>query len=89
MARRLKQIADWINTNLPGYTAEITSGYYNTDRKAGRLRIPGKGRTGNRLIVREAGVVVLDHNSAVPYRRNDEVEKWLAYVIELLDKERT
>ena len=77
MARRLKQIAEWINANMPGYTAELAEGYCNTDRKAGRLRIPAKGRYGNRLIVRKAGAVILDHNSAETYRRNEEVERWL------------
>ncbi len=81
MARRLKQIAEWINANMPSYTAEIVEGYCNTDRKAGRLRIPGKGRYGNRLIVRKAGAVVLDHNSAETYRRNEEVEQWLNDVL--------
>lgn len=81
MARRLKQIAEWINANMPSYTAEIAEGYCNTDRKAGRLRIPGKGRYGNRLIARKAGAVVLDHNSAETYRRNEEVEQWLNDVL--------
>lgn len=81
MARRLKQIAEWINANMPNYTAEIVEGYCDTDRKAGRLRIPGKGRYGNRLIVRKAGAVVLDHNSAETYRRNEEVEQWLDDVL--------
>lgn len=77
MARRLKTIAEWMNTNMPGYTAEIREGFCNTDRKCGRLRIPGKGRYGNRLIVRKQGDIVLDHNSAETYRTNEEVEDWL------------
>lgn len=78
MARRLKAIAAWINANMPGYRAEVSSSYCNTDRKAGRLRIPGKGRTGNRLVVRKGDAVVLDHNSAQTYRTNAEVESWLS-----------
>lgn len=77
MARRLKAIATWINENMPGYRAEIVEGYCNTDRKIGRQRWPGKGRYGNRLIVKKGGAVVLDHNSAETYRSNDEVERWL------------
>lgn len=77
MARRIKTIAEWINANMDGYKAEIIEGFCDTDRKAGRLRIPGKGRYGNRLIVRKAGAVVLDHNSAETYRRNEEIEEWL------------
>lgn len=77
MARRLTQIAKWINEHIPDYSAEIIDGYCNTDRKSGRLRSPGKGRYGNRIIVRKDGVVVFDHNSAETYRRNSEVEQWL------------
>jgi len=82
MARRLATIAKEINEVTP-YTATIVRGYCNTDRKiAGtRLRWPGKGREGNRLIVRdEGGNVVLDHNAAETYRMNSEVEEWLESV---------
>jgi hypothetical protein len=79
VARRLPTIARWINENVPELRARIESGYCNTDRKIGRLRWPGKGRTGNRLIVeRKRGGVVLDHNAAEAYRTNAEVERWLA-----------
>ena len=83
MARRLKTLAKEINDNLPGYTAEIVEGYCNTDRKiAGtRIRSPGKGREGNRLIVKDSnGKVVLDHNAAETYRHNGEVAVWIRYV---------
>jgi len=82
MARRLKTLADEIN-RVPGYRAVLERGYCNTDRKVGRLRSPGKGRWGTRLIVYgPGGEVVLDHNSAEAYRRNSEVEDWLAYLLE-------
>lgn len=86
MARRLKTIARWINENLGvnGFRAEIERGFCNTDRKlAGtRLRIPGQGRWGNRLMVYQAGEgLVFDHNSAETYRCNDEVEEWLAKLL--------
>lgn len=79
-ARRLKTIAAYINaTHGDKLKARIERGYCNTDRKIGRLRWPGKGRTGNRLIVTDAatGKVLLDHNAAETYRSNDEVEDWL------------
>lgn len=78
MARRLKTLATAINRNLPHLKAEIVEGYCNTDRKVGRLRWPGKGRYGNRLIVkhRKTDEVVLDHNSVETYRNNKEVEDW-------------
>jgi hypothetical protein len=76
-ARRLKALVQVINESGK-YRAEIVPGYYNTDRKAGRLRIPGKGRTGNRLIVRSLkNDVVFDHNAADTYRCNGEVEVWV------------
>lgn len=66
---RLATIAKLINQKVPGFRAEIVEGYCDTDRKIGRLRHPGKGRYGNRLVVRnEHGEVVLDHNSAETYR---------------------
>ena len=81
MARRLKTIARWINDSLPELHARIERGYCNTDRKipGSRLRRPGLGRWGNRLIVtrRNNKIVVYDHNGAETYRTNDEVERWL------------
>lgn len=78
-APRLAAIAAWINSLGNGYTAEIVRGYCHTDRhpKGVRWRIPGKGREGNRLVVRAAnGEVVIDHNAAETYRTNEEaVEK--------------
>lgn len=84
MARRLKTLAKEIN-KIEGYTAEIVEGYCNTDRKipGTRLRSEGKGRYGNRLIVKNSkGEVVLDHNAAETYRDNGEVERWLEYLLE-------
>jgi hypothetical protein len=86
MGRRLPTIAKWINANMAdqGYEAKIEGGYCNTDRPAGRLRIPGKGRTGNKLVVTRYGTKVLDHNSAETYRHNSEVEYWLKGELEML-----
>ena len=82
MARRLKTIARFINENLPDLEAKIEQGYCNTDRKVGRLRVPGRGRIGSRLKGRRRsdGKVILDHNSAETYRTNREVEAWLLRV---------
>jgi hypothetical protein len=80
VARRLKTIARYINeTHGDKLRAEVEQSYCNTDRKVGRLRWPGKGRYGNRLIVTdvETGRTLLDHDAAETYRRNDEVEYWL------------
>lgn len=79
-ARRpsLKRIAAYINANMQGYTAKIVEGYRDTDRPCGRLRIPGKGRYGNHLVVtNKAGVKVVDHNAAETYRHNGEVMQFL------------
>lgn len=82
---RLRTLAAIINADPRGiFTAEISVAHVSTDRhpKGVRWRISGKGRTGNRLIVKEhdgtGGVkIVLDHNSAETYRRNEEVVDWM------------
>jgi hypothetical protein len=81
-ARRLKAIAKHINESWPEYEAKIVEGYCDTDRKIGRLRVPGKGRRGNRLLVRRRSDkrIVFDHNAAETYRSNDEVEYWVRRV---------
>lgn len=79
MARRIKTLAKIIE-NL-GFQVEVCKGHCNTDRKIhyGRIRIPGRGRDGTRLIVRnKRGDVVFDHNSAETYRCNQEVEDWIS-----------
>lgn len=82
MARRLNVLALYITEHLSGYEAKIVEGYCDTDRKIGRLRIPGKGRRGNRILVRRLvdKVMVLDHNAAETYRTNQEVEDWISRV---------
>lgn len=77
---RLKTLGRIIEETFPGYTAKIEQGYCSTDSKipGTRLRREGKGRYGNRLIVRNVeGEVVLDHNGAETYRANWEVEEWI------------
>lgn len=81
MARRLKTIAKEINA-IDGLNAEVVQDYCNTDRKipGTRLISPGKGRRGNRIIIKDDdGHVLFDHSSAQTYRRNSEVEGWLAH----------
>jgi hypothetical protein len=80
--RRLSSIAAWINANHAlGIKASVEQSFVSTDRKAGRLRIPGKGRKGTRLRIRKDGVELHSHNSAETYRCNYEAELWLARYI--------
>jgi len=76
---RLKQLAKFINENIKSVEAVIEDGYCNTDRKIGRLRSPGKGRYGNKLVVRdtETNAIVYEHNAAETYRENYEVCQWI------------
>ena len=78
---RLKELAAAIEEKFPDLIATIERGYCNTDRNPAGVswRIAGKGRWGNRLIVREraTGTVVLDHNSAETYRYNEQVVDWI------------
>lgn len=80
MTQRLKKLAEIINAD-GRFTAKIERGYCNTDRKipGTRLRHPGKGREGNRLIVTDKllNTKVLDHNAADTYRYNGEVVEWM------------
>lgn len=71
----LKAMAAFIMEQWPHLRAVVDEWECNTDRNAGRLRIPGKGRTGNRLRVYRQGEAqpILDHNSAETYRQNWEV----------------
>ena len=94
-ARRLKDLADVINEQYPDLVARVEPSSCNTDRLVGRLRKPGRGRKGNRLVVRwrhlpplDPEGLVLNHNSAETYRRNAEVERWLEDVAPLLKKPR-
>ncbi len=78
-ARRLPTIAKWINENTD-HTAIIGIGHCNTDRDipGTRLRHPGKGRWGNKLIVKTPkGAIAFEHNAAETYRMNYEVELWI------------
>ena len=82
MARRLSTIAKWINDNLPELHAAIREDRCNTDRQPRGCRYitrKGKGRYGNKIIVRKVGGdEIFSHSAAETYRSNDEVEQWLA-----------
>lgn len=76
-APRLAQLAKAVNSTTPvtGFKATIEEGYCNTDRRVGGrgrgYRIAGKGRYGNKLVVRdERFKVVFEHNSAQTYADN-------------------
>lgn len=74
----IKQLAREIADRWPHLQVKVERGYCNTDRKIGRLRWPGKGRWGSRIIVRDkAGRVLLDHNNAETYRHTGEVRRWI------------
>jgi len=85
MARRLQQIADEINQRYPRLVARVEKSHCNTGRKLSRgVSTRGKGRSGNRLIVRwrylsplDPKSRVLDHDASEWCRRNEEVERWL------------
>lgn len=79
-ARRLKTLAAVINASGK-YTATIERSFCNTDRKPRGFRYithKGRGRWGNKLIVRnKKGAVVFEHDAAQTYRCNAEVEEWI------------
>ena len=61
-----------------GYKAIVEPTVYNTDRKIGRLRKPGKGRKGLEIKVYDKkGELVLEHNNAETYRHTGEVISWM------------
>lgn len=96
--RNHKQLAAWINTQQfvddkkRPVRATVESRRVSTDRKAGRLRVPGKGRQGLLLKIvlidtpaptgdwwydRRRGIL-FEHNSGETYRRHDEAREWVA-----------
>lgn len=81
MTPRLKTLAQQIEKEFPDLTATLEQGYCNTDRHipGTRLRHIGKGRYGNKLVVRrrDTGEPVYTHNAAETYRNNGEVVWWI------------
>jgi hypothetical protein len=95
-ARRLKELAEAINKKYPMWEATIEKGYCNTDSQVAGTRFlrRGKGRTGNKLVVRWRHLYAIDptskvfeHNAAETYRCNEEVERWLEYDAPKLSKQ--
>lgn len=86
-APRLKTLAKLIKELWPDLDVKIERGYCNTDFKPRGCRYitrKGKGRYGNRLVVRQPEgndffkwPVLLNHNSAETYRHNGEVVEWI------------
>ena len=83
-ARRLKKLAELINSAGFPYHAVVSRGFCNTDRKikGTRLRHPGKGREGNKIEVYVKDPIsgyrlCYTHNAAETYRCNSEVEEWI------------
>lgn len=86
---RLKTLARFIRATWPALRVEVRAVTESTDRKVGRLRIPGKGRRGNELeVYRHAPETlagwerIYSHNAAETYRSNDEVCRWIVEALE-------
>lgn len=80
--RQLRVLATIIKDRWPDLYVECIPWTTNTDRPCGRLRIPGKGRNGYKLTVRQGrdgwnGEVLLSHESGETYRENAEVAQWI------------
>lgn len=84
----IKSLAAEIRALWPELDVRVERGYCDTDRKipGTRLRRPGKGRWGSRIIVRDPaqptppfglGRMILDHNNAETYRTTSEVRAWI------------
>jgi hypothetical protein len=91
----IRSLAAEIKKRWPELDVKVEQGHANTDRKipGTRLRRPGKGRKGARIIVRDPSRrddtwlrqprVLLDHNNAETYRRTSEVRDWIErYAVE-------
>jgi hypothetical protein len=75
--RTLAELARSINALDNGYVATCAKSHSSTDSQipGTRLRRQGKGRNGNRLIVKDPkGAVVLDHDTSETYRNVMEAE---------------
>lgn len=83
---RLSTLAKFIRETWPTLKVTLVPWTTSTDRKAGRLRIPGRGREGKLLTVQDPAQdphgfglhgVLLRHESGDPYRHNGEVCEWI------------
>ncbi len=98
----IRTLADEIRRRWPALLVTVEKSHANTDRQIGRLRWPGKGRDGTRIIVRDPAqmepprwgakptnepMVLLDHDNAETYRRTDDVKRWIDARIEAEKRE--
>ncbi len=75
----IRSLAEEIKKRWPQLDVQVERSEVSTDRKirGTRLRHPGKGRKGMRIIVRSKGKIVLDHDNAETYRRTADVRDWM------------
>lgn len=79
-----KRLAKLIEKRWPHLVVKVESWKSSTDRSIGRLRWPGKGRTGSRITVEQYDLnevyrfkTLLDHRNSETYRRLTEVVEWM------------
>jgi hypothetical protein len=82
MAPRLQKIAEAINEKAFGYTATVRPTWSSTDRKVGRLRVPGKGRKGFEIkVVNLNGDKLFEYDTSVhPYRTNHDAAEAISAI---------
>lgn len=85
MARRITTLAREFN-KIEGVSAVVRKSSTSGDRKikGSRLRWPGKTRYGNKIEVTHTATkqLIFSHNSSEAYRRNSEVEEFLALLLD-------
>jgi hypothetical protein len=84
----LDSLAAFIRSEWPWLTVMLEPWESSTDRHipGTRLRHPGLGRKGRRLLVKDRDETFLDHRSSETYRRNSEVCRW---IVDRLDNKET
>ena len=76
----IKSLAKEIQARWPDLVVRTWRSHTDTDRKirGTRLRRPGKGRYGTRILVQtEDGWTLLDHDNSETYRTTAEVRHWI------------
>lgn len=92
--RTARQLAAWVNAHpvVDGgrrrVRAKVERSHSSTDRQIGRLRWPGKGRSGVRLTLyaydsnndQTGGlpVEIYQHDTSETYRTHDEARQWIS-----------
>jgi hypothetical protein len=85
---RLSAIAEWVNANLPEWTAKVEPWSYRPDKapQGATYRIDGRTRKGNRFTLypkgRETFHPLFWHNSMEPYHHNSQVCR---RIVDILD----